>query len=90
MFGHTAFDLASVGYAQSEFFVTGTAHAYAAAAPLSNDGKWTVTESSSAPYTTRIVAGAAATGMTCPLAAASWFRLAGTDAGGRALFPSST
>jgi hypothetical protein len=52
---HTTFDLASVGYSQIEFFVEGTASAYSPMAPLTSDGRWTVTSSSHADYRTRIV-----------------------------------
>jgi hypothetical protein len=51
----TSFDLASVGYAQSEFFVSGTAAWYAPTAPLGSDGRWQVAPAGAAPYTTRIV-----------------------------------
>ena len=51
----TSFDLATVGYQQSEYFLSGTASSYLPAAPLSSDGKWSVTAASTAPYTTRIV-----------------------------------
>ncbi|HEX5097162.1 MAG TPA: alpha/beta hydrolase domain-containing protein, partial [Acidimicrobiia bacterium] len=50
-----AFDLASVGYVQQEFFVEGTASAYSPTAPLTTDGHWTVAPSSTAAYKTRIV-----------------------------------
>src|SRR4029077_19733818 len=49
------FDLANVGYEQAEYFISGTAHSYASATALTDDGKWTVTENGSAPYKTRIV-----------------------------------
>lgn len=49
------FDLAKVGYEQSEYFISGTARSYSSATPLSDDGKWTVSESGTAPYKTRIV-----------------------------------
>jgi hypothetical protein len=54
------FDLAQVGYQQSEFFLTGTATAYTPTAPLTTDGKWkvapgTVPPSSAASYETRVV-----------------------------------
>jgi hypothetical protein len=57
VFGHTSFDLASVGYTQQEFFVEGTADAYSPAAgtALATDGRWTVQPSSQAAYKTRIV-----------------------------------
>jgi Alpha/beta hydrolase domain len=47
--------LAALGYEQSEFFITGTANAYASIEPLSPDGKWSVAPSESAAYTTRVV-----------------------------------
>lgn len=51
----TSFDLASVGYEQSEFLFGGTATAYTSATPLTSDGKWKVTPASSAPFTTRLL-----------------------------------
>ena len=51
----TSFNLSSVGYTQSEYFLTGNASSYVPAAPLGSDGAWQVTPASSAPYTTRIV-----------------------------------
>jgi Alpha/beta hydrolase domain len=54
----TSFDLGSVGYTQSEFFLSGNAASYAPAAsqgPLGSDGRWQVASASTAPYTTRIV-----------------------------------
>lgn len=51
----TSFGLSSVGYTQSEFFLSGTAASYVPAAPLGSDGNWQVTPASTAPYTTRIV-----------------------------------
>ena len=50
-----AFDLATVGYVQEEFFIGGTASAYTNVEPLTSDGKWTVTPGATAPYKTRIV-----------------------------------
>ena len=55
LYGHTSFDLASVGYKQSEYFLSGTAKAYTPIDPLTSDGKWKVRATSSAPFTTRIV-----------------------------------
>jgi hypothetical protein len=52
---NTSFDLASVGYTQSEYFLDGTANAYSPTAPLTPDGKWTVAPSSPAPFVTRVV-----------------------------------
>ena len=51
----TTFDLATVGYVQEEFFLTGTASTYVSAGSLGTDGKWTVTAGPTAPYKTRIV-----------------------------------
>jgi hypothetical protein len=48
-------DLTATGYLQSEYFVAGTASAFTSATPLTSDGRWTVTPTSSEPYTTRIV-----------------------------------
>jgi hypothetical protein len=53
--GTTTFNLGSVGYAQSEFFISGRASSYAPAAPLGSDGRWQVAPATTAPYTTRIV-----------------------------------
>src|SRR5262245_49958288 len=53
--GATTFDLATVGYEQSEYFLTGSATAYRTTAPLEPDGHWTVHPAANAPYTTRIV-----------------------------------
>ncbi|WP_198543091.1 alpha/beta hydrolase domain-containing protein [Pseudofrankia sp. BMG5.36] len=51
----TTIDLASVGYTQSEFFLSGNATSYAPTAALGSDGRWQVAPASAAPYTTRIV-----------------------------------
>jgi hypothetical protein len=58
--GHSVFDLATVGYSQSEYLFEGTASAYGANAPVPNagifDGKWTgVTAAETAPFRSRIV-----------------------------------
>jgi hypothetical protein len=51
-----AFDLAQVGYQQAEYSLSGIAGAYTnGATPLTSDGKWSVTRSSFAAYTTRAV-----------------------------------
>ena len=50
-----AFDIAEIGYVAEEFFVSGTASAYAPEGPLGPDGQWTVTASDAAEYTTRVV-----------------------------------
>jgi hypothetical protein len=53
--GSTSFDLSTVGYEQSEYFLSGTASAFTSAAPLTSNGRWSVTPASTAPYTTRMV-----------------------------------
>ena len=55
LFGHAAFDLGTVGYTQTEFFIAGTASAFAPTAALQQDGKWMVEPSAQAAYTTRVV-----------------------------------
>jgi hypothetical protein len=55
VFGHAAFDLATVGYTQSEFFIQGSASAHTPVAPLTNDGKWNVAQFSPAAYKSRLV-----------------------------------
>lgn len=51
----TSFDLAQFGYVREEFVVRGDATAYAPTAPLTEDGRWQVTPTSTAPYVTRLV-----------------------------------
>jgi hypothetical protein len=51
----TLFDLGTVGYQESEFFVSGTATAYAPAGPFASDGRWAAAETGGADFTTRIV-----------------------------------
>jgi len=53
--GSTLFPPSTVGYEQSEFFLSGTATAYKSNAPLTKSGKWHVTPETTAPYTTRVV-----------------------------------
>ena len=53
--GTTSFNLRSVGYEQSEYFVSGTASSYTSTAPLASNGQWTVRAAQEAPYKTRIV-----------------------------------
>jgi hypothetical protein len=50
-----AFDISSVGYVAEEFFISGTASYYSSVAELSPDGRWSVTPSGAADFTTRIV-----------------------------------
>ncbi len=51
----TRFDLAAVGYRQSEFFLTGTASGFVSDVPLGVDGRWVARPEGSAPYRTRVV-----------------------------------
>ena len=53
--GANSFDLATVGYQEDEYFVSGTATSYTAPEALTPDGRWTVATGPSAPYTTRVV-----------------------------------
>ncbi|OBG45584.1 hypothetical protein A5672_08605 [Mycobacterium alsense] len=50
-----AFDVANLGYAAAEFFVSGTASSYTPTADLGPDGRWSVTPSDTAEFTTRVV-----------------------------------
>ncbi len=50
-----AFDIDSVGYVAEEFFISGTASSYAPVGRLGLDGRWDVTGSGTADYTTRLV-----------------------------------
>jgi len=61
-----AFDIGSVGYVAEEFFISGTASSYAPEAELSRDGRWNVTPSGVADYTTRIVVLTPADRTQCP------------------------
>jgi hypothetical protein len=51
----TTFDLGQVGYEQSEFFLSGNANAYSPTSQLTEDGHWSVTPTSEAPFTTRLI-----------------------------------
>jgi hypothetical protein len=48
-------DLAQVGYVSEEYFISGTASAYANVGPLGRDGLWTVAPAATAPYKTRVL-----------------------------------
>ena len=50
-----AYDLAPLGYAIAEFFVSGTATSYRSASALTEDGRWDAMPAEPAPYVTRIV-----------------------------------
>lgn len=47
--------LAGTGYVEEEFFVTGRARAFEPEGTLTDDGRWTLTETGDAPFTTRIL-----------------------------------
>lgn len=49
------FDLATVGYTEEEYFLTGTASAYASPTELTTDGAWDVEPAGTADYATRVV-----------------------------------
>ncbi len=53
--GSTLFAPSSVGYEQSEFFLTGKATSYTSATPLTKNGQWHVKPATTAPYKTRVV-----------------------------------
>jgi hypothetical protein len=53
--GGTLFNLAQVGYKQSEYFIAGTARSYESPEPLTTDGKWSVQVDDEADFKTRIV-----------------------------------
>jgi hypothetical protein len=54
-FDRAAVDLASFGYAEREFFISGTAQAFVNSGTLGNNGVWDVSPGATAPYTTRIL-----------------------------------
>ncbi len=49
------FDLGDVGYTLEEFFLAGTAASFEPTGPTGADGRWPVTPSDRAPFTTRLV-----------------------------------
>ncbi|MBI1784054.1 hypothetical protein HYR69_02835 [Candidatus Sumerlaeota bacterium] len=53
--GRTTFDLATVGYTESEYFFSGTARSYVNAGSFGADGKWSVTPGETAAYKTRML-----------------------------------
>lgn len=50
-----AYSLTNLGYLQAEYFVSGEATSYSSAKALGEDGRWTVSPSGNANYTTRVV-----------------------------------
>ena len=55
MLGPPGFDLATVGYAETELFVSGEAASFTSDEPLTTDGRWDVRPDATAPFTTRVV-----------------------------------
>jgi Alpha/beta hydrolase domain len=53
--GSTLFPPSTVGYEQSEFFLSGNASSYTSASPLAKNGQWSVKSAGTAPYKTRVV-----------------------------------
>ena len=51
----TNIDLATKGYVAEEYFIGGTATAYEAAKPFTEDGRWKLRPTTTAPYKTRMV-----------------------------------
>ncbi len=49
------FEIGSVGYVAEEFFISGTASSYRPTGKLAPDGRWSVSPSGTADYTTRMV-----------------------------------
>ena len=50
-----AYDLATLGYTEQEFLLSGTAESYRMAAEREPDGRWTVLPADPAPFTTRVL-----------------------------------
>lgn len=55
LLGSTTFNLADVGYRQSEYFVSGQADSYTSTNASQADGKWSVSVADKAAYKTRIL-----------------------------------
>jgi hypothetical protein len=51
----SSIDLASLGYTEQEFFISGTAQSFVNSATLGNNGVWNVTPGETAPYLTRML-----------------------------------
>jgi Alpha/beta hydrolase domain len=54
-FTASAVDLRSHGFAEEEFFFSGTAHTFTSAQPLTSDGRWQTQQAAPAPYTSRMI-----------------------------------
>jgi Alpha/beta hydrolase domain len=54
-FTASAVDLRSHGYAEQEYFFSGTAHTFTSQDPLTSDGRWHVQPAAAASYTSRMI-----------------------------------
>jgi hypothetical protein len=54
-FTSSSVDLRSHGYAEQEYFFSGTAHSFTSQQPLTSDGRWQVEQGQAAPYKSRFV-----------------------------------
>ncbi|GAA3818140.1 alpha/beta hydrolase domain-containing protein [Sphaerisporangium flaviroseum] len=54
-FTASSVDLRSHGYAEQEYFFSGTARAFTSDVPLTSDGRWQVREGATAPYKSRML-----------------------------------
>jgi hypothetical protein len=54
-FTASSVDLRSRGYAEQEFFFSGTAHGFTSQQPLTSDGRWRLQQASATPYTSRLL-----------------------------------
>jgi hypothetical protein len=54
-FTASAVDLRSHGYAEQEYFFSGTAHTFTSQQPLASDGRWQVQPASAASYKSRMI-----------------------------------
>ena len=50
-----AIDMEQFGYVEEEYFISGDATSYTSDEPLTEDGLWTATPTTSKPYTTRLI-----------------------------------
>jgi hypothetical protein len=54
-FTASSVDLRSHGYAEQEYFFSGTAHSFTSQQPLASDGRWQLQQASAAPYKSRMI-----------------------------------
>ena len=55
LYSALSFDMAEVGYIETEYFISGTATSYLNTDELTADGLWSIMSADAAPYTSRIV-----------------------------------